>query len=582
MRRMTVFVLLLALFSFAFSMSMVGASPVHNEVVPTLVPPTLVPTQDVATQAAVSGVSALQRIQETGTMRVGILYNAVPFGLLNIRGTVAGFDADLARSMADLWDVEVEFVQVTRQTALDLLIGGEVDFLAAAQIHYRELDTQVEFSQTYYVGSQAVMVRQDDGAASLADMAGRTLGVVMGTVSEAGVSAWQAAGNGGQIHQYLSIDQALVGLVNGEVDGLVHHRHRLREILQPSMVRILDDMLVEEPYAIAMRRQDANLRDLVNRTLQYLAQNGRLNEIYEANIPAGAYPPGLILGWRNLGEDAPTLAGVSTEIRYPSEYVLNRLYSAQPLRIAGLTTPAEDAPESERRLYTLNRAVVDHMLSRWGATGEYLPDSADNALELLANGQADLAVGVSPDWQWADRVDFTAAYLLHGQRLMVKSNSQYESFNDLRGGRWIGVFASEPGMASRVNELAASVNTAVNIFTMVRDQDVPFYILEDQNADVAFGDSLKLIPHLEAYPNDFRMATRCAGCDPWYSREYVGLAVPENDLDFRLLVEYTLQEMRRDGTLDTLSQPVMLPGESPSLQIWPGPAEFAGFSLGNR
>lgn len=580
MRRIIVFVILLALLASAFSM--VGASSTQNEIVPTLVPPTLVPTPDTATQDVVSGVSALQRMQETGTLRVGILYNAVPFGLLNIRGTVAGFDADLTRSMADVWGLEAEFVQVTRQTALDLLLNGEVDLLAAAQIHYRELDSQVEFSQTYYVGSQAVMIRQDDGAANLNDMAGRTLGVVMGTVSEAAVSAWQAAGNGGQIHQYLSIDQGLVGLVNGEVDGLVHHRHRLREILQPGVVRILDDMLVEEPYAIAMRRQDANLRDLVNRTLQYLAQNGRLNEIYEANIPGGSYPPGLILGWQNLGEDGPTLAGIDTAIHYPSEYVINRLYSAQPLRIAGLVTPAEDAPESERRLYTLNRAIVDNMLNRWGATGEYLPDSAENGLDLLASGQADLVVGVSPDWNWASRVDFTAAYLLHGQRLMVKSNSQYESFNDLRGGRWVGVFASEPGMASRVNELASSVNTAVNIFTMLRDQDVPFYILEDQNADVAFGDSLRLIPHLEAYPNDFRMAVRCAGCDPWYSREYVGLAVPENDLDFRLLVEYTLQEMRRDGTLDTLLQPVMLPDESLSLQIWPGPAEYLGFSLGDH
>ena len=190
-----------------------------------------------------------------------------------------------------------------------------------------------------------------------------------------------------------------------------------------------------------------------------------------------------------------------------------------------------------------------------------------------------MAVGVRPDWNRAERVEFSSPYLVHGDRLMVKRNSEIESFNELRGGRWVGIFASEPGTADQVNELAKSINTAVNIYTMMREQDVPFYILEDSNADVAFGDSLKLIPHLEAYPEDFRLTTRCPNCDPWYTREYVALATAQNDLDFWLLVEYTLQEMAEDGSLATLLQPVMLPEDVPQFNIWPGPASYLGFNL---
>ena len=548
--------------------------------VPTLVPPTLVPAPDAGNSDALLSESRIARIQNDGVVRVGILYNEPPFGLLNIRGEVAGFDADLARSIADAWGVEIELIQVTRQTALEMLKTGQVDFLAAAQVRRRELDSQVEFSQTYYRGAQVVMVRQDDGASALGHMADRRLGVVIGSPSEAAVDRWrERSGYNVTVQTYLTLDQGLVALVNGEIDGLVSAQLQLQRVVQPGVVRILDEVLEQEPYAIAMPRQDVNLRNLVNRTLQHLVSIGRMGEIYDSNFPGTPYPDGLVDIWSGLTEDAPQLGDFPTDVSYPNGYVIPRLQEGRVLRVAGLKPVSDDATESVRRLEALNRAVAENLAARWGASVEFVPDSGDNALELVANGQADLAVGVLSDWGWADRVDFTRSYLLHGDRLMVKSNSNIESFNELRGGRWVGVFASEPGSADQVNSLAESINTAVNIYTMLREQDVPFYILEDENADVAFGDSLKLIPHLQNFPDDFRMTVRCPACDPWYSREYVGFAVPRNDIDFRLLVEYTLQELALDGSLATLLQPVMLPEDIPEFEIWPGAPHFQGFSL---
>src|SRR5690554_6277155 len=84
----------------------------QDAAVPTLVPPTLVPAPDGGSSDALPSESRIARIQSDGVVRVGILYNEPPFGLLNVRGEVAGLDADLARSMADAWGVQVEFVQV--------------------------------------------------------------------------------------------------------------------------------------------------------------------------------------------------------------------------------------------------------------------------------------------------------------------------------------------------------------------------------------------------------------------------------------------------------------------------------------
>jgi ABC-type amino acid transport substrate-binding protein len=559
---------------------LIGAGLQAQDTVPTLVPPTPVPTRDAGLDDALAAESALARIRAEGVVRVGTLFNAPPFGLLNIRGEVAGFDADLARSMAALWDVEVEFVQVTRQTAFDMLRSGTVDLLAAALVHERDHDALAEFSHTYYRGSQAMLVRVDDGAVAPAEMAGRRVGAVIGTRAERAVNSWRLrTGIDVAVQTFLTLDQAYVALVSGEIDGLVASRYRLRDILQPEQARLLDEEIMPEPYAIAVRRQDVGLRNLVNRSLQFLAQNGRLNEIYGANFPGSSYPAGLIPVWQNLGDDAPRPEQFDPAIRYPTQPVVPRLQGGGALRVAGLSEPPPDAVASEARFYALNRALADALAARWGVPVEYVPDSAANALELVAGGAADLAVGVELDWNWADQVDFAGPYLLHGDRMLVRRNSSIESFNDLRGGRWVGIFASEPGSADQVNQLAESVNSAVNIYTMVREQDVHLYLLEEENADVAFGDSLKLIPHVQAYPDDLRLTARCPGCDPWYTRIYTGIATPQNDIDFRLLVEYTLQEMMTDGSLADLLAPVMLAEDVPQFDIWPGPASYLGFNL---
>lgn len=554
--------------------------PAEQGAVPTLIPPTPIPTQDAGLRDALAAESALARIQSEGRVRVGILFNEPPFGLLNIRGDVSGFDADLARSLGDLWGVDVELVQVTRQTDSEMLLSGMVDMLVAAQVHDRQSDALMEFSHTYYRDAQAVMVRGDDGAAALADLANRRLGVVMARPGEGAAQAWQQrTGLNATVQAFPTLERAYVALVAGEIDGVVGSRVDLHAILQPGVAKILAEDMLAQPYAIAVRRQDASLRALVNRSLQFLARSGRLNEIYQSNFPGSTYPPGLIPEWANLGDDAPQPGQHAAAIAYPAQYTVARLQSGQPLRVGGIQEVPAGAHESERRLAAVNRAVVEALAARWGVAVEYVDSDPAAALDRLAAGEIDLAAGVTPDWARADRVDFTGAYLLHGDRLLVKKNSDIESFNELRGGRWVGIFASEPGAADRVNALAESVNTAVNIYTIVREEDVWFHILEEKNMDVAFGDSLKLIPHVQAYPDNFRLTTRCPNCDPWYSRQYVAFGVPLNDVDFRLLVEYTLQELFSDGTLPELLRPVMLPEDVPAPDVWPGPASFLGYSL---
>jgi len=547
-----------------------------QEPVPTLVPPTLVPVVDDGLSDALVSDSALGRIQAEGRLRVGILFNQPPFGELNIRGEVVGYDADLARAFAEAWGVEVDFLQVTRQTALPLLTAGEVDMLIAAQVHQRLLDAQVEFSLTYYQGEQAMMVRLDDGAQSPADLNGRRVGVVMGTPDEQAAAYWQARnGVRAELRAYLTIDQALVGLANGEVDGVIGKRYRLRDLVQPDALRVLDQGVQPEPYAVAMRRQDVNLRNLVNRTLQYLAATGRLEDIHSEHFPS-RYPEGMIPIWEGLGDSAPTPGSYGADIPYPQFYRVPQIQANGVLRVAGVPQPIPDSPEAARRVATVNALLAEALAARWGVRVVYV--NTGDPLGAVERGEADLALGVRPTWDAANRVDFTSVYLLRGKRLMTTVRDDFTSLAELRG-KWVGVFASEPGTAGQVRALGEEVNAVLRTFTITDDSAVALEMVEENNVDAVFGDSVRLLPFVQADPETLKLSDRCAACDPWYTREYYGAAVPRNDIDFRLFVEYTMQELWLDGTMRTVLEPVTVNGQTVTPDIWPGPAEYMGVSL---
>lgn len=574
-----VLVMLAAVFLLSTSLTAADSAVVdaRQEPAPTLMPPTLVPTVPPAASDALPSESGIARILRDGKVRVGILYNEPPFGQFNVRGEESGFDADLARALGEAWGTQVEFVQVTRQTGIDMVTSGSVDLLIAAQPHFRELDERVEFSQTYYPAVEAMIVRQGDGATVLEHMEGRKVGVVIGTNGERAVDYWKSrATYPFEVLRFLTLDLAVGALNNSEIDAVVGNRVRLARVIHPELQRFVDVPIMPEPYAIAMSRQDVNLRNLVNKTLQFLFVSGKLNEIHQRNFENAVYPGNGFSVWSNVGDSAPKPDQFGQDVPFPAQYAVPRLQAERTLRVAGLVDLPADAPESQRRLDAVNRALVNAMAERWQVS---VVPVAGNPVELVASGAADIAVGVTPDWNAVNSVDFTSTYLMHGFRLMVRTADDYSGFSDLRG-RIIGIFQDDAGAREAVTAQADAANAVIDdFFTILREQDAAFTMQVDNNAAVVFGDSLKLIPNVEAMPDELALTTNDDGTGIWYSRQFIGMAVPRNDLNMRLLVEYTLQELTRDGSLTTMLAPVMSAPDIPVLDIWPGSSYFLDFNL---
>lgn len=534
-----------------------GAAGAQQDAVPTLVPPTPViwPT---AGAGAAAGESAVARIGRDGRVRVGILFNAAPFAVLNVRGEVAGMEADIARSMGELWGVDVDFVQVTRQSALKTLRSGAVDYLAAALVARPDERRDVEFCQSHYRGAQAVLLGQDDPATSLAQLEGRTLGVVAGARAEEALTRRQASAGGRfQVRSFYTLDSSVTALLAGEIDALVDSRLTLQDVMVPGRLRVLDEVLEHEHHALAVRPGDVAMRNLINRSLQYLTETGRMAEIHDANFPGSRLPHGQIPVWQGLGETAPTLpapeAQPSGSTDSLASSVVARLEQGQPLRVTGLDPAGPDVGEGERRLAAWRLALAGELELRLGVT---LQPVAGPGSAQVAGGAADLAVGVAMDWAWADQVDFSAPLLLHGERMLVPARSEVANFRSLRN-QVLGVLASEAGSEARAQAWAASANAEIEIFRVPRDVDVEWHLLIEGDLDAVFADSLRLMAPLRASPDALKLTLRCPGCDAWYSRRWLGLALPVNDPEFRRRLEVALQGMWQDGSMAQLLEPLM-------------------------
>ncbi|MCY4147248.1 MAG: transporter substrate-binding domain-containing protein [Chloroflexi bacterium] len=537
------------------------ATPVPTLAVPTPLPAAFRPAvENPPSQSAIAEIIAEQ------VFRVGVLYNDPPYSEFTWQGELAGFDIDLLRMIAEAWGVEIAFVQVTRLNAVDALKAGEAHALASALLPYRGYENDIEFTQPYLVGHQAVMARADSPLQAASELAGVKTGVVIGTRAETALDLWrERTALNPDTRQFLTLDRAFAALMLGEIDALVDEEQSLLRIAGEDieLARLLDEPLLREPHAFAVRRHDAPLRQLLNRSIQQLAAKQSIELSKREYFPDLPRDESAILVWQGVGEELSP-AQFSAEMPPPAQSTVVRLLESRPLRVAGIEGDAA-------QLTALNHALLAEMARRWGTTVADSSVSADAGLHMLRQGAVDLVAGVKLDWQTLNNVDFSMPYLLQGDRLMVPARSQIAGFYDLRN-RIVAVMLGDDSAWQRAQAWADSINMTIRRFDTTL-QGAARTLLDFNNANAVYANSLLLVEHLNANPDTLKLTER------WYSRDYYAFALGHNDPDFRQLVNYTLQEMILDGSLARMTGELLLGGDLPDFGIAPGSSQFAGFDL---
>jgi polar amino acid transport system substrate-binding protein len=579
---------LLALFGFTIrSHAQAPTTPIP---LVTLVPPTPLPSPVPPTATPESVNSALVRIKNRAndpstnnspTLIVGITYNIPRFAQMDDTGEIQGFEADIARAIAEDMGVKLIFKQVTRDNAISALLGGQIDLLMGQVILSRNPGAPIDFSDPIFMNKEVALVKNDTKANDVSDLSGATIGVVAKGRSEDAVKEWISEKHiQATPKAYPLLDSALKGLLNNEVSAIVGDRWELDQLAGHGAVtgvKLLNGAVRIEPYAIAMPRYDDNLRIIVNRTLQRLKSGKRLDPLYDRWFPTDLLPVSDRVTpyvWLDLDKDTRGIDNFPANIIKAPQPVIARIKAGQPLRVAGLGAPA-DSSGKQPILDVFNQALINEMAKRWGVQVQLVPDSYGKGEDLVASGAADIAVGLEPHWGTDDRVDFAGIYATHDYRLMVRygSNNVNTFANFFATQHRMGVFADDPLAWPEVVAIAKGYSIAegsMHKIVLSADSDAVTGLTTDNpTCDAVFGDSLRILSIIQANPKFVQLAGNDLKQNYPPFRQ-VSFAVPRNDADFRILVETTLQDMNNDGTYHNLwTTNLGVLGDPLNILYWP-------------
>lgn len=222
------------------------------------------------------------------TFTVGFDAEYPPYGYMDENGEYTGFDLELAEAVCELEDWELVKKPINWDAKDMELNSGSIDCIwNGFTMNGREDD--YTFSISYVDNSQVIVTAENSGINTLEDLAGKTVGV---QAASAALELLQSDEKDGQkaladtfgaLNEFADYNTAFTELQAGALDalaidiGVANYQIKSRG----EGYKILEKTLNTEQYAIAFKKGDQELRDVVNADLKKLTEDGTVAKLAE-------------------------------------------------------------------------------------------------------------------------------------------------------------------------------------------------------------------------------------------------------------------------------------------------------------
>ncbi len=238
----------------------------------------------VCCSAALAEDTGLADVLAKGTFVMGFDEAYPPMGFVGEDGTHVGFDIDLANEVTKRLGVELVLQPISWDAKELELSGKNIDCIWSGLTITPDRQEQMLFTMPYLANEQIMVVRSDSGIASMADVAGKTLGTQAGSSSVDVLDANPELKDSlGEIALSDDFVAALMDLRLGGIDVLlidsVVGNYYISQQDDPSMFTVLPEVLEAEEYGIALRKGEQTLADAINEQLIAIYEDGTLDTI---------------------------------------------------------------------------------------------------------------------------------------------------------------------------------------------------------------------------------------------------------------------------------------------------------------
>ena len=243
--------------------------------------------------------STLDKIGETGTLTIGTRTGSPPFGYVNAKNEWVGFSIDLVDELIKPAlekklgkPIKVEKKESTPPTRIPLLSSGAVDLVAETMTDTRTRRDSVDFTLTYFVTGAQFLVKKGSPIKGIKNIDGKRIAAQQGSTNARIIreKAPKAV-----LREFPDQPAAFQALVQGQVDAYTNDGIQLAGLKakspNPAQWDLVGDFYSYEPYGMALRKGDADFRNVVNAGLMEGIESGKFFEIYEKWFgPKGELP----------------------------------------------------------------------------------------------------------------------------------------------------------------------------------------------------------------------------------------------------------------------------------------------------
>jgi glutamate/aspartate transport system substrate-binding protein len=251
-------------------------------------------------------LTTLEKIREYRAIYVGHREASVPFSYI-LGDEPVGYSIDICNHIVDAIKeavddpaIRVVKVPVTSSSRFLMLQAGTIDIECGSTTNTRIRQQQVAFGLTTFVSGVKAVVRKESPIMSIADMDGKVVVTTAGTTTERIVRSilntrkLSARSKAARTHP-----DSLAMVVASQADAFVVDEALLAGLVASSpdgsKLRFLDDNFGFEPYAIVFRRDDPELKKIVDTALRKMMSSGELERLYNKWFMSAIPPKGVNL-----------------------------------------------------------------------------------------------------------------------------------------------------------------------------------------------------------------------------------------------------------------------------------------------
>ena len=232
----------------------------------------------------------LQKIKKSGVIKIGYRQSQPPMSFMGKNGEPQGYSIDLGQEIASAVQtkigqkIKIKYVPVTAANRFTALAENKIDILCGSATKTLSRSEVVDFTQLTFVTGASFMTLHGKDIRN--NFAGKKLGVVKDTTTKDALQKMlQETGTKADVVLLDSTAAGIKALRDKTIDAFAADQVVLIGLAltseNPNDFSILPNLFTYEPFALAVRRNDADFRLVADRVISDLYRSKKILKIYD-------------------------------------------------------------------------------------------------------------------------------------------------------------------------------------------------------------------------------------------------------------------------------------------------------------